>query len=96
MYLKILIDVYIQSADLAQQAFSYDSTPTLHTGLPALKALHKSWKMKAGALKYSPFVDALEAVLMKVEEYYDKTSISHAYTFVMCILTSSACPVIYY
>jgi len=59
--------VYIQSADLAQQAFSYDSTPTLHTGLPALKALHKLWQMKAGTAKYSPFVDALEAALMKVE-----------------------------
>lgn len=87
--------MYIQSADLAQQAFSYDNTPTLHTGLPALEALHKSWKMKAGAPKYSPFVDALEAVLMKVEEYHDKASTSHAYTFVMHKFTSSIC-LIYY
>jgi hypothetical protein len=45
--------------------------------------------MKATAPKYSPLVDALEAALAKVEEYYDKTSTSHAYTFVMHKLTSS-------
>ena len=79
--------MYIQSADLVQQVFSYDSTPTLHTGLPALEALHK--KTKASTPKYSLFVDALEAALAKVEEYYDKTSTSHAYTFVICKLISS-------
>ena len=81
--------MYTQSADLAQQAFSYDNTPTLHTGLPALEALHKSWTTKAAAPKYSPFVEALEAALAKVEEYYDKTSTSYAYTFVMRNISSS-------
>lgn len=87
--------MYIQSADLAQQAFSYNSTPTLHTGLPALEALHKSWKTKAAAPKYSPFAEALEAALAKVEEYYNKTSTSHAYTFVMHNFTLSICLMYY-
>ena len=30
------------------------------------------------------FSDSLYAVMEKVEEYYDKTATSHAYTFVMC------------
>jgi len=73
----------MQSADLAQQAFSYDSTPILHAALPALEALHKSWTTKAAAIKYFPFVATLEAALTKVEDYYDKMSTSEAYTFVM-------------
>ena len=28
--------------DNTQQAFSYKNTPTFHTGIPALKALHKA------------------------------------------------------
>lgn len=80
-----ILTVLIQFADFAQQAFSYDSTPTLHTGLPALEALHKAWSSRSSRAKYAPFQAALDAAVSKVEEYYDKTSTSYAYTFVMCM-----------
>ena len=34
------------------------------------------------------FLDGLDAVMEKVEEYYDKMAASHAYTFVMCVCFS--------
>ena len=34
------------------------------------------------------FSDGLDVVMEKVEEYYDKTAASHAYTFVMCVCFS--------
>jgi hypothetical protein len=34
------------------------------------------------------FSDGLSAAMEKVEEYYDKTATSHAYTFVMCACSS--------
>ena len=33
--------------------------------------------------KYAPFASGLCAGVAKVEEYYNKTAASHAYTFVM-------------
>jgi len=33
----------LQHADRAQQAFSLDKGPSLHSGLLALKALYKAW-----------------------------------------------------
>ena len=34
--------------------------------------------------KFDMFSDGLDVAMEKVEEYYDKTAASHAYTFVMC------------
>ncbi|KAF8957687.1 hypothetical protein BDZ97DRAFT_85576 [Flammula alnicola] len=73
----------LQHADDAQQAFSYDSKPCLHTGIPALEALHTAWKNRSKNAKFNMFSDALEAGMKKIEEYYEKTATTHAYTFVM-------------
>lgn len=69
-----------------QQAFLYESTPTLHTGIPALEVLHKTWSNRASRTKYAHFSTALKFALEKIEEYYKKTSTSYAYTFTMCKL----------
>lgn len=75
----------VQHADNAQQAFSSDQGPTLHLALPALEALHKAWTKRAARDKYADFIPALDAGLAKIEEYYDRTSQSDAYTFAMCM-----------
>jgi len=67
-----------------QQAFSYDNSSTLHSSIPALEALHKAWSSQAKRPKYQDFAEALNAAAEKIEEHYDKTSTSHAYTLVMC------------
>jgi hypothetical protein len=72
-----------QHADNAQQAFSSDQGPSLHLALPALEVLHKAWTKRAARIKYGDFVPALNAGLAKIEEYYDRTAQSDAYTFAM-------------
>ncbi|KAF8233426.1 hypothetical protein L208DRAFT_1266782, partial [Tricholoma matsutake] len=69
----------------AQQAFSSDQATTLHLELPALEALHKAWTKQADRSKYRDFVPALKAGLDKIEEYYDRTADSDAYTFAMLL-----------
>jgi hypothetical protein len=63
---------------------------TLHLALPALETLHSTWSGRAKNLKYSCFWGALEEAVAKVDEYYQKTSTSDAYTFAMgtCLVTS--------
>ena len=78
----------VQHADNAQQAFSSDRATTLHLALPALEALHKAWSKCAERVKYLNFVTALNAGLVKIEEYYDHTAECDAYTFAMCSMTS--------
>jgi len=46
--------------------------------------LHKAWSSQAKRPKYQDFAEALNAAAEKIEEYYEKTSTSHAYTLVMC------------
>lgn len=70
--------------DDAQQAFSYDNKPCLHTSIPALEVLHTTWNNRLNNPKFDIFLDGLEAAMQKVEEYYNKMATSHAYTFVMC------------
>lgn len=72
-----------QHADNAQHAFSSDKAPTLHLALPALEAIHKAWTTRQTREKYKDFLPALKAGLTKIEEYYDRTSDSDAYTFAM-------------
>ena len=51
--------------------------------LPTLEALHKAWSSWHDHVKYQAFVDALDAGLAKVAEYYDRTADSNAYNFAM-------------
>ncbi|KAJ3978422.1 hypothetical protein F5890DRAFT_1548481, partial [Lentinula detonsa] len=60
------------SQTLAQQAFSSEKEPSLHIGIPALEALHRTWRMRSTRAKYSEFHLALEDGVAKVEEYYEK------------------------
>ncbi len=84
-FLKHIPDVgYPQHAENAQHAFSLEQGPTLHLAIPALEALHKAWSARISRDKYADFVDALSAATAKIEEYYNKTEQSPAYTFVMC------------
>lgn len=79
-------------ADNAQQAFSSDQAPTLHLALPALEALHKAWSVRQDRVKYQDFVPALESGLAKIEEYYNRTADSDAYTFAMrCVFPLVCC-----
>ncbi|KAF8232595.1 hypothetical protein L208DRAFT_1271336 [Tricholoma matsutake] len=75
----------LSHADNAQQAFSSDRGTTLHLALPALEALHKAWTKRVTHSKYRDFVPMLEAGLAKIEEYYDHTADSDAYTFGMLL-----------
>ncbi|RXW14436.1 hypothetical protein EST38_g11418 [Candolleomyces aberdarensis] len=72
-------------ADQAQQAFSSETEPSLYNGLPALERLHKAWTSRSKKDKYKQYRPALEAGLVKIKDYYDKTSYSHAYTMAMIL-----------
>ena len=73
-----------QHADQTQQAFSSDKGPSLHSGLPALEALHETWSLRSEEGKYSDFWDALTDAAAMIAEYYDKTATSDAFIFAMC------------
>jgi hypothetical protein len=79
----------LQHADRAQQAFSSDEGPSLHSGLPALEALHKAWSSRAKKPKYFDFRNALNDAAAKIAEYYDKTATSDAFILAMCKLLLS-------
>jgi len=51
--------------------------------LPAMEGLYNAWTTRAKKQKYAPFVEALNAAAAKIDEYYQKTATSHAYTFAM-------------
>jgi len=48
-----------------------------------MEGLYNAWKNRASMQKYSAFAEALEAAYEKIDEYYQKTATSHAYTFAM-------------
>ena len=73
----------MQTADKAQQAFSYSSIPTLSNAIPALEKLYTSWEKQRDLPEAEPFKNALEAALKKVNEYYVKTSESDAHIMAM-------------
>lgn len=75
----------LKHADDAQHAFSSETEPALYNGLPALERLHSAWSSRKDKPKNAPFKEALEAGIAKIEEYYDKTSSSHAYTMSMVL-----------
>ncbi|KAJ3562023.1 hypothetical protein NP233_g9835 [Leucocoprinus birnbaumii] len=81
-----------QLADSAQHAFSTETEPALHHGLPALEALHAAWSSHAEKEKYSRYAPALHAGINKILEYYEKTSTSHAYALSMVLNPNQKMP----
>ncbi|KAF8144961.1 ribonuclease H-like domain-containing protein, partial [Mycena galopus ATCC 62051] len=82
------IDLFLnvlQSAQDAQHQFSSDLRSTLHLAIPALEKLHAEWTSKGSREKYLPFHEAIEAALMKVDEYYQKTGNSNSYVLAMVL-----------
>ncbi|KIK15466.1 hypothetical protein PISMIDRAFT_16516 [Pisolithus microcarpus 441] len=61
----------LAQAEKAQQAFSTEQGPTMHTILPALEVLFKAWSSWKESTKYADFTDALEAGLSKIAKYYE-------------------------
>lgn len=70
-------------ADAAQQAFSSDEGPSMHSAIPALESLHRAWTTQSKKPARVEFTPALDAGLAKVAEYYDKITDSDAYIFCM-------------
>jgi hypothetical protein len=78
-------NLFLQYADVAQQAFSSDTGTTLHLAIPALETLHRAWSSRADRHKYIRFSPALRAAAQKLDEYYEKTTDSPAYIMAMCM-----------
>ncbi|KAJ7817712.1 hypothetical protein B0H14DRAFT_2601876 [Mycena olivaceomarginata] len=82
----IRVDLFLNLLAVAEQTqhrFSSDLKSMLQLALPALESLHTSWTQLAADPRYTHFVLAIEEALEKVDEYYQKTSNSDAYTFAM-------------
>ncbi|KAJ7303116.1 hypothetical protein DFH08DRAFT_904132 [Mycena albidolilacea] len=80
------VDLFLNLLAVAEQAqhrFSSDLKSTLHLALPALESLHAGWTQLAADPRYIHFVPAIEEALEKMDEYYQKTANSDAYTFAM-------------
>ena len=60
----------IKHANDAQHAFSSSSTPTLQNALPALEKMHTAWEKVSNKPRYECFTAALDAGMMKLDEYY--------------------------
>ena len=73
----------LQHADNAQWAFSSASTPTLHNTLPTLEKLHVAWQKASNKDRYSGFVQALEAGMIKLNNYYKRSAESDAHIMAM-------------
>ncbi|KAJ6550367.1 ribonuclease H-like domain-containing protein, partial [Mycena sp. CBHHK59/15] len=78
------IDLFLNRQD-AQHQFSSDLQSTLHLAIPALEKLHAESTSKGSKEKYFPFHEAIEAVLSKVDEYYQKTGNSNSYVLAMVL-----------
>lgn len=72
-----------------QQEFSYEGDSTLFSAIPTLEHLHTAWYSRAQRTKYAPFKEALTAAAEKIDEYYNKSATSHAYTFAMSKLSGN-------
>ena len=73
----------MQHASDAQQAFSSSSTPTLQNALPALEKMHAAWKKASSKGRYSYFVPALHAGMVKLDQYYQRSAESDAHIMAM-------------
>jgi hypothetical protein len=72
-----------QHADNAQQAFSSDATPSLHTALPAIEEMNAKWEQASQKRHYKPFTDALVAAIDKLNGDYQRTADSDAHIIAM-------------
>ena len=88
---SIYFDLRVQTADKAQQAFSYSSIPTLCSAVLALEKLYATWEKQRDMPEAEPFKVSLDAALKKVNDYYQKTSDSDAHIMAMrsCFYCSS-------
>ena len=76
-------NVFSQFSDHAQQTFSSENEPSLHVAIPVLEALHHAWSIRIKREKYEQFMDAIQAGLDKLNEYYERTENSMAYIISM-------------
>ena len=81
----IMVDSYLwlQHADIAQQAFSAAERPTLHNALPAIEKMYSAWQKASEKPRYHIFKPALEAAMAKLDEYYKRTAESDAHIIAM-------------
>jgi hypothetical protein len=84
----------LQHADVAQQAFSSASTPTLHNALPTLEKLHAAWEKASHKDRYSHFVPALDAGKAKLDTYYQRSAQSDAHIMAMGKFIYHSCDVL--
>ena len=82
---QFIINFRVQTADKAQQAFSYSSILTLCNVVPALEKLYATREKQQNMPEAKPFKKALDVGLKKVNEYYKKTSESDAHIMAMRI-----------
>ena len=73
----------LQHADDAQRAFSSASTPTLHNAFPTLEKLQAAWPKASDKDRYSHFIRALEAGMIKLNTYYKRSAESDAHIMAM-------------
>ncbi|KAJ3804079.1 hypothetical protein F5876DRAFT_14328, partial [Lentinula aff. lateritia] len=83
-WVSVMFDI-LGYADHAQQTFSSENEPSLHVGLPALEALHNAWSKRLLKAKYSEFLDAIQAGIDKLSDYYNRTGSSSAYVILMSL-----------
>jgi hypothetical protein len=85
---------WLQHADIAQQAFSSASTPTLHNALPTLEKLHAAWEKASHKDRYSHFVPALNAGKAKLDTYYQRSAQSDVHIMAMGKFIYHSCDVL--
>jgi hypothetical protein len=57
--------------------------PTLHDALPTLEKLYAAWEKASTKTRYSPFVRALSAGMVKLNTYYQRSAESDAHIMAM-------------
>ena len=86
--LLLTLQTLHQHVDDAQQAFRMKVSHAFTLVFQLFEALYTAWKNRSKNPKFELFSDGLTAAMEKIEEYYEKTATSHAYTFLMCKLIS--------
>ena len=72
-----------QTAEKAQQAFSSSTVPTLWNSVPALEKLYTTWEKQRELHEVASFRVAIDAAMVKINEYYVKTAESDAHIMAM-------------
>ena len=87
----LLMSGIIQHANDSQQAFSLSSDPSLQNALPALERLHVAWEKASNKSRYSLFVPALKAGMLKLDQYYNRSAESDAHIMAMGKISNLDC-----